>query len=66
MTDNADQRPAALSEEEIDQLRLIAGNAGSLLAVVRAHSALILVSHIMKWLSAIVGAMMLFNGFIQW
>jgi hypothetical protein len=66
MTDNADLQPAALSEEEIDQLRLIAGNAGSLMAVVRVHSALILASQIMKWLSAIVGAMMLFKGFIQW
>lgn len=66
MVDNADPRPAALSEEEIDRLRLIAAHAGDLMAVVQVQGTVLLLSHVLKWLSALVGAMMFIKGFLTW
>jgi hypothetical protein len=34
--------------------------------VARAHAALILASHVVKWLSAILGTLVLLKGFLPW
>lgn len=66
MTQDEDPGARLFSPQQIEQLRLIAGNAEILMAVARAHSALILTSHVLKWLSAILGTLVLLRGFFPW
>jgi hypothetical protein len=55
-----------LSEVQIDQLKRLATQSDVLMDVARAHTALILASHVVKWLSAILGTLVLLKGFLPW
>jgi hypothetical protein len=55
-----------LSEEEVNRLRNLAANGETLINVARTHNALIMLSHVAKWLSAILGALVLLKGFTEW
>ena len=53
----------ALREEEIAALRRLLNHDEALLALIRVHAAIVLLGHIAKWLSAILGALVLLKGF---
>ena len=55
-----------LSEEEVNQLRHLAANEETLLNVARTHNALLMLSNVAKWLSAILGALILLKGLTEW
>lgn len=65
MSDEPKNCRLGLSQAEVDQLKHIAMQSDVLLSVAKAHSALILLSHVAKWLSAIVGAGILIKGIFQ-
>ena len=58
--------PMHLRREEVEQLQNLAAHEETLLAVARTHIALIMISHVAKWLSAILGALVLLKGFAEW
>jgi hypothetical protein len=64
--DRTDMCPMHLRQEEVDRLHNLAAHEETLLAVARTHTALIMVSHVAKWLSAILGALVLLKGFTEW
>jgi hypothetical protein len=66
MPETANTDPRLLSEEQIDQLKRLATQSDVLMDVARAHAALILASHVVKWLSAILGTLVLLKGFLPW
>jgi hypothetical protein len=55
-----------LSEEEVNDLRSLALQADILRSVAKAHSALLLITHVVKWLSAIAGGLVLLKGLDIW
>lgn len=65
MTDEPRTCRLGLSQAEVDQLKHIAMQSDILLSVAKAHAALILISNVAKWLSAILGAAILIKGLIQ-
>lgn len=66
MPETANTDPRLLSKEQIDQLKRLATQSDVLMDVARAHTALILASHVVKWLSAILGTLVLLKGFLPW
>jgi hypothetical protein len=60
------QCPLGLSESEIADLRSLAHQAEILRSVAKAHSALLLITHVVKWLSAIAGGLVLLKGLDIW
>ena len=58
--------PMQLRQEEVDRVQELAANAETLLAVAKTHTALVMISHVAKWLSAILGALVLLKGFAEW
>lgn len=58
--------PIHLRQEEVDRIQDLAANAETLLSVAKTHTALIMISHVAKWLSAILGALVLLKGFAEW
>lgn len=65
MTDEPKTCRLGLSQTEVDQLKHIAMQSDVLLSVAKAHAALILISHVAKWLSAILGVGLLIKGVFQ-
>jgi hypothetical protein len=55
-----------LTEEEISNLRSLAHQAEILNSVAKAHSALLLITHVVKWLSAIAGGLVVLKGLDIW
>jgi hypothetical protein len=66
MTEPQRQCPFGLSEDEINELRSLALQADILRSVAKAHSALLLITHVVKWLSAIAGGLVLLKGLDIW
>lgn len=66
MTESQRKCPVGLSEEEIADLRSLALQADILRSVAKAHSALLLITHVVKWLSAIAGGLVLLKGLDIW
>jgi hypothetical protein len=58
--------PMHLRAEEVEQLQNLAAHEETLLSVAKTHIALIMVSHVAKWLSAILGALVLLKGIAEW
>ena len=58
--------PMHLRPEEVEQLQNLAAHEETLLSVAKTHIALIMVSHVAKWLSAILGALVLLKGIAEW
>ena len=58
--------PMHLSDADVARLRLLAANTDALLNLARTHNALLMLSHVAKWLSAILGALVLLKGFNGW
>jgi hypothetical protein len=66
MTEPPRQCPLGLSESEIVELRSLAHQAEILRSVAKAHSALLLITHVVKWLSAIAGGLVVLKGLHIW
>jgi hypothetical protein len=66
MTDDPRRCPLGLREEEAADLRSLVAQADVLLSVAKAHSALLLITHVVKWLSAIAGGLVLLKGLDIW
>jgi len=66
MTDQRRICPFGLTEEEVSSLRTLAVYADVLKSVAKAHTALILFTHVIKWLSAIAGGLVLLKGLDIW
>jgi hypothetical protein len=66
MTEPTRQCPLGLNEDEIADLRSLAHQADILRSVAKAHSALLLITHVVKWLSAIAGGLVLLKGLDIW
>ncbi len=66
MTDQRRICPFGLTEEEVASLRALALDADVLKSVAKAHTALILFTHVIKWLSAIAGGLVLLKGLDIW
>jgi hypothetical protein len=64
----APQRPCplGLTEDEVSTLRTLALQADILKSVAKAHSALLLITHVVKWLSAIAGGLVVLKGLDIW
>jgi hypothetical protein len=55
--------PMQLRREEVSRLRALADNEQALVAVARFHIALQMLGSVVKWLSAIIGLLVLLKGF---
>jgi len=66
MTDPQRLCPLRLTEEEVASLRALALYADVLKSVAKAHTALLLFTHVIKWLSAIAGGLVLLKGLDIW
>jgi len=66
MTEPQRHCPLGLTGEEISDLRSLAHQAEVLRSVAKAHSALLLITHVVKWLSAIAGGLVLLKGLEIW
>jgi hypothetical protein len=55
-----------LRQEDVERLRRLAANEPALLAMARFHTALLMLGNVAKWLSAIIGILIMLKGFSNW